>query len=102
MSKTTVPVSEQLRRVRREFQEFRHGGVVLSSEDAEGLVHRLDEIITDALNLETIAHWRTWDSQAAEQRQALVAPASVIVLDAFRPHSNVVRFPPRPTPSHQR
>jgi hypothetical protein len=93
-------LSDQLRIVRREIAQFRHGGVMLTSEDAEGFVRRLDEIIADARNLEARGGFTGWDrNRAAEDRQRLMTPSSVIILDAFRKDPKVVPFPkPRPHP----
>ncbi|CDZ32182.1 Hypothetical protein NGAL_HAMBI1145_09530 [Neorhizobium galegae bv. officinalis] len=96
----TSPISNQLRLVRREFAEFRHGGVVLSSEDAECFVKRLDGIILDALNLEAAAELRRWNKESAQERDRLITPRSVVVLNAFRNDPKIVPLFPGRGPNH--
>jgi len=96
----TSPISKQLRLVRREFAEFRHGGVVLTSEDAECFVKRLDGIILDALNLEAAADASRWDRDNAKDRERLMTPRSVVVLNAFRNDPKVVPLFPGRSPTH--
>jgi len=93
----TSPISNQLRLVRREFAEFRHGGVVLTSEDAECFVKRLDGIILDALNLEAAADARRWE----REHDRLMTPSSVVVLSAFRNDPKIVPLFPGRGPTHR-
>ncbi|WP_440410681.1 hypothetical protein [Neorhizobium petrolearium] len=85
--------SEHLRTLRRQLADHRHGGVVLDSEQVEGIVNHLDEAIAMALNLEFAISNDLWNRRAAEDRAKLMTPSSVVVLNAFRDGSNVVPFP---------
>jgi hypothetical protein len=87
--------SEHLRTLRRKLAEHCHGGIVLDSEQVEGIVNHLEEAISMALNLEFALSNIEWNRRAAADREALLTSGSVIILDAFRNDSKVVPFPGR-------
>ena len=90
--------SDHLRALRRKLAEHCHGGIVLPSEEVEGIVTHLDEAIAMALSLEFSISNDEWNRRAAEDRAQLITPASVIVLDAFRQNPKVIPFPGKPRP----
>jgi hypothetical protein len=91
--------SEHLRGLRRKLAEHCHGGIVLDSEQVEGIVAHLDEAISMAKNLEFAISRSEWNRRAAADREALLTSSSVVILDAFRNDSKVVPFPGR-GPTH--
>jgi hypothetical protein len=76
--------------------EARHGGVVLTGDQLEGVIQEVDTLLQHSLDLEGALSVR--NRRAAEDRAKLMTPGSVVVLEAFRANSNVVTFPGRPSP----
>jgi hypothetical protein len=92
---TMSECSERLREIRAKFSTFRHGGVVLQSEQVEQLVQEIDRTIALAKNLEFAVTSPTWTLQAAADRRELLNNSSVVVLSAFRDDPKIVPFPGR-------
>lgn len=95
MSRIDRLLSDRLRKERAKFAEFRHGGVVMSSEDVENLVQHFHCYVEAAEAMETaLAALRPIDP--AEIRQ-MVQPHSATILQMMRPGTtNVVPFPGKP------
>lgn len=87
--------SDHLRSLRRKLADFRHGGVVLDSEQVEGLVSHIEEAISMALNLEFAVSNAEWNRRAAAERESMMTKASVIALDALRDDPKIIPFPRR-------
>lgn len=87
--------SDHLRTLRGKLADFRHGGIVLDSDQVEGLVNHIEEAISMALNLEFAVSSAEWNRRAAAERESMMTKASVIVLDAFRDDPKIIPFPPR-------
>ena len=95
MNKIDRMLSDSLRKTRNKFSDFRHGGVVLQSEEVEDLVQRLHCFAQAAEALEgALAALRPIDP--AEIRQ-MIQPHSATILHMMRPGTtNVVPFPGKP------
>ncbi|MGO7903627.1 hypothetical protein AB9E09_03015 [Rhizobium leguminosarum] len=91
-------VSDRLRKMSRWLAEARHGGVVLTGDQLEGVIQEVDTLLQHSLDLECALSVDGWNRRAAEDRAKLMTPGSVVVLEAFRANSNVVTFPGRPSP----
>lgn len=91
-------VSDRLRKMRGWLSEARHGGVVLTGDQLEGVIQEVDTLLQHSLYLEGALDADTWNRRAAEDRAKLMTPGSVVILEAFRNNSNVVTFPGRPSP----
>lgn len=87
-------LSDRLRDTRNRIAEHRHGGVVMSSEEVELLVKRLDGYAEMAFAMETQLN----DMQLLNSAELnkLVPPASATILHLMRPGTNVVPFPRSP------
>ncbi len=87
-------LSERMRETRSKFADARHGGIVLSSEDTEAFVERLDAWIDHVKALEiALASLRPIDPAELTK---IVPPASAAILHMMRPGTNVVPFPRSP------
>ncbi|MGW9946963.1 hypothetical protein J2W92_002300 [Rhizobium leguminosarum] len=91
-------VSDRLRKMSRWLSEARHGGVVLSGDQLEGVIQEVDTLLQHSLDLEGALSADVWNRRAAQDRAKMMTPGSVVILEAFRSNSNVVTFPGRPSP----
>ncbi|MCZ7469026.1 hypothetical protein M0412_15175 [Agrobacterium sp. O3.4] len=87
-------LSDRLRETRNLIADYRHGGVVLSSEQVELLVQCLDGCAETARDLEIFV--RDFQLVSRDALDRLVPPASATVLHMMRPGTNVVPFPRSP------
>ena len=84
-------LSEHLRATRNKLAEFRHGGVVLTSDQVEAFVGRFDQFLEMARALECEVSRREWNDRAA--RDPKLHDGAVPI------GGNVVAFPGR-SPDH--
>lgn len=87
--------SDHLKALKNKFTPYQHGGIVLSSDQVDGIVAHLEEAIAMAKNLEFAISTDEWNRRAAADRETLMTDTSVVVLDAFRNKSKILPFPPR-------
>ncbi len=94
MNRIDHMLSESLRVTRSRFSDYRHGGVVLSSEEVEEFVQRLEAFVKTAEALEEAV--AALQLVSTEQLTKTVSPASAQILHLMRPGTNVVPFPGNP------
>lgn len=90
-------VSDRLIQMRRRIEGARHGGLVLSSEDAEAFVGELSQAIEASKTLENAYSRAEWNRRAGIDVRTLLTDQAQEILDAMRPGGNVVVFRP---PTH--
>ncbi|MBB3947247.1 DNA-directed RNA polymerase subunit F [Rhizobium skierniewicense] len=95
MSRIDRILSENLRKERNKFADFRHGGVSMSSEEVEDFVQHLHCYIAAAEAMETaLASLCPVDPNEIRQ---MVQPHGATILQMMRPGTtNVVPFPGKP------
>lgn len=94
MNDTENLLSENLRKTRNKLADFRHGGVVLPSDEVEELVQRMDCFVDAAEAIEqALATFRPIDPADLKR---IVPARSANVLHLMRPGTNIVPFPGKP------
>lgn len=90
-------VSDHLKAVSSHLKEFRHGGIVLSGEELECFIDRIDSMASMAVDLENALSCTEWNRRAIADMVAAQSEQSTAVMIAMRSEdSNVVAFPSRP------
>lgn len=90
-------LSDHLKRTRRDLDDARHGGLVLTGDELEAFIDAFDGFISLSIALENEVSKTWWNQRAAADRRAVTALHDLAVAQATgTPNTNVVVFPSRP------